>query len=209
MTARPLAVTTVAHARAGLSGALRRFRAAPESAAPVILGSHRKAEAVLLPYERYEALTAADTGEAGRTAVERQSQRQAQLRPQPERASAAGAVPERAAPASPEQVERWLSALDEVLESAAEFVSRGRDAFRRDSALPLACEALDRRLGELTRKLVAADPVRFDDPMWSLAARARVIDTGHYNRINEQALWMVVSEGFPEIADLAEQQRTP
>ncbi|WP_167043403.1 nucleotidyltransferase domain-containing protein [Salinibacterium sp. ZJ454] len=50
--------TTVAAARAGLSGILRSFREGPITATPVIIGSHRRPEAVLLPFAQYRALTA-------------------------------------------------------------------------------------------------------------------------------------------------------
>lgn len=49
-------VVPVSTARAQLTGTLRSFRANPAHAAPVILGSHRRPEAVLLPYEQFEAL---------------------------------------------------------------------------------------------------------------------------------------------------------
>jgi uncharacterized protein len=48
-------VTTVATARADLSTTLKKFRADPTAAA-VVLGSHRKPEAVLLPYLNYQRL---------------------------------------------------------------------------------------------------------------------------------------------------------
>lgn len=48
-------VSTVAHARAALSTTLREFRSNAD-ASPVVLGSHRKAEAVILPFRRYERL---------------------------------------------------------------------------------------------------------------------------------------------------------
>lgn len=44
-------IQTVAGARAGLTTALRRFRNG--DATPMILGSHRRAEAVLIPYAQY------------------------------------------------------------------------------------------------------------------------------------------------------------
>ncbi|WP_353807692.1 nucleotidyltransferase domain-containing protein [Agromyces sp. SYSU T00194] len=43
-------VMPVAEARAKLSAVLREFRAHGDTAAPVIIGSHRKPEAVLVPY---------------------------------------------------------------------------------------------------------------------------------------------------------------
>lgn len=48
-------VMTVAQARADLSSILRRFRA-DDDAPGVLLGSHRRAEAVILPLRRYESL---------------------------------------------------------------------------------------------------------------------------------------------------------
>jgi predicted nucleotidyltransferase len=47
-------VIPVARARAGLSEILRRFRADAD-AEPVIVGSHRKPEAVLVPFAQYRA----------------------------------------------------------------------------------------------------------------------------------------------------------
>lgn len=51
-------VTTVAEARAGLSAILRDFRADPEAAA-VTIGSHRRPEAVLVPFTQFHAASAA------------------------------------------------------------------------------------------------------------------------------------------------------
>ena len=56
-------VQTVADARARLTGTLQRFRSDPEGAEPVVLGSHRKPEAVILPYARYRRL--AEQGASG------------------------------------------------------------------------------------------------------------------------------------------------
>jgi antitoxin StbD len=52
-------VHPLAEVRSQLSGILARFRREGAAAEPVAFGSHRKAEAILLPYEvyeRYEAL---------------------------------------------------------------------------------------------------------------------------------------------------------
>jgi hypothetical protein len=52
-------VHPLSEVRARLSGILARFRREGAAAEPVALGSHRKPEAILLPYgafERYEAL---------------------------------------------------------------------------------------------------------------------------------------------------------
>ena len=56
------AVTTVAEARAGLSVILRGFRADPESSPAVTLGSHRRPEAVLIPYAQFRARPARPGG---------------------------------------------------------------------------------------------------------------------------------------------------
>ncbi|GAA4685374.1 nucleotidyltransferase family protein [Frondihabitans cladoniiphilus] len=53
-------VSPVAEVRAGLSQILAGFRADPDSASPVILGAHRRPEAVLIPFvlfdRRYSAV---------------------------------------------------------------------------------------------------------------------------------------------------------
>lgn len=225
MNARPLTVTTVADARAGLSGVLRSFRADPAGAPPVVLGSHRKAEAVIMPYARFEQILLAAAGLADERETEREQHTRRELDSDgPGRANEAthpdhdSARPadsahagEPAAPVDPvehtEQIERWLRGLDVTLATASEIVDRGRDAFREDAALPLACEALTTRVGELARLLVAADPDRFDDPMWSLVARSQEIVVQHYSRVDEQMMWVTVAEGFPEIEDLVQGAR--
>jgi hypothetical protein len=57
MTQRP--VLTVVEVRTGLSEILRRFRVEGEKAEPVLLGSLRKPEAVLIPYALWTRLEAA------------------------------------------------------------------------------------------------------------------------------------------------------
>lgn len=224
MNARPLTVTTVADARAGLSGVLRSFRADPAGAPPVVLGSHRKAEAVIMPYARFEQILLAAAGVAEGRETEREQDARRELgtdgprvsgvATQPDADADRAEVAEAAAPVIPvgsvehtEQIERWLRGLDVTLATASEIVDRGRDAFREDAALPLACEALTTRVGELARLLVAADPDRFDDPMWSLVARSQEIVVQHYSRVDEQMMWVTVAEGFPEIEDLVQGAR--
>lgn len=48
-------VVPVAEARAALSSVLREFRDRGADATPVVIGSHRRPEAVLVPYERFVA----------------------------------------------------------------------------------------------------------------------------------------------------------
>ncbi|GAA1830204.1 HepT-like ribonuclease domain-containing protein [Agromyces salentinus] len=98
-----------------------------------------------------------------------------------------------------DRVERWLADLSATLDSAADLVARGREAFGTDPALPLAFEALSNRVGDLSKRLTAADPARFDHPLWSQAARNRDFVVHHYDRIDEDALWVTVSRSFVEL----------
>lgn len=52
----PQPVMTTRDARAGLSQIIAGFRASGASAQPVVLGAHRKPEAVLVPVELFERL---------------------------------------------------------------------------------------------------------------------------------------------------------
>lgn len=54
--AEPLIVSPVLEVRRQLSSVLARFRAEGATAEPVVLGSHRSPEAVLLSYQHYQAL---------------------------------------------------------------------------------------------------------------------------------------------------------
>lgn len=53
----PEPVTSVADARSSLSQILRSFRRSPASATPVAIGSHRRPEAVIVPFEQFRKLT--------------------------------------------------------------------------------------------------------------------------------------------------------
>ncbi|BDZ64125.1 nucleotidyltransferase domain-containing protein [Agromyces mangrovi Wang et al. 2018] len=53
----------VAETRANLSAVLRDFRANGADAEPVVIGSHRKPEAVLIPYRRYVATARTETSD--------------------------------------------------------------------------------------------------------------------------------------------------
>jgi uncharacterized protein with HEPN domain len=100
------------------------------------------------------------------------------------------------------RIQKLLDDLQRALDDADELVSRGRDAFDNDVALPLAFEALCNRVGDLAKKLVAADDARFHDPIWSQAARNRDFVVHHYNRVDEDALWNTVAVDFPRLATL-------
>jgi uncharacterized protein with HEPN domain len=101
-----------------------------------------------------------------------------------------------------DRIGRWLSDLAASLDEAALLAARGRDAFDRDPALPLAFEALSNRVGEFAKRLTNADPARFDDPLWSQAARNRDFVVHHYDRIDAHALWVTAIRSLPELREL-------
>jgi uncharacterized protein with HEPN domain len=100
-----------------------------------------------------------------------------------------------------DRVDRWLDDLRTTLDTAADLVSRGRESFDTDPAIPLAFEALSNRVGELAKRLTAADPTRFDAPIWRQAARNRDFVVHHYDRIDRDALWLTVARDFRVLAD--------
>lgn len=57
MTIRAIEVLSSAEARSALPAIVRRFHES-EHAVPVVFGSHRRPEAVILPYSQYERLLA-------------------------------------------------------------------------------------------------------------------------------------------------------
>jgi uncharacterized protein with HEPN domain len=87
-----------------------------------------------------------------------------------------------------ERMDRWLADLLGTLDTAAELAERGRDAFDSDAALPLAFEALSNRAGELAKRLAAAEPSRFGEPVWAQATRIRDFVVHHYDLIDRDAL---------------------
>lgn len=103
-----------------------------------------------------------------------------------------------------ERVPRWLDDLDRSLAQAAELASRREEAFRRDPALPLAFEALSNRVGDLAKRLVAADRARFADAHWQAAARHRDFVVHHYDRVDQELLWRTVTVSFLQLAKLVQ-----
>ncbi|MBM7505906.1 DUF86 domain-containing protein [Agromyces aurantiacus] len=106
-----------------------------------------------------------------------------------------------------DRVDRWLDDLASSLDTAAALVARGRAAFDGDPAIPLAFEALSNRVGDLAKRLVAADPSRFRDPIWSQAARNRDCVVHHYDRVDSDALWQTVARSFPELRAVLDRVR--
>lgn len=95
-----------------------------------------------------------------------------------------------------DRVDRWVESLRENLTTARALVDRGRVAYDADPAISLAFEALSNRVGDLAKKLSAADPTRFSDPAWSAAARNRDEIVHHYERVDLDVLWHTVSVDF-------------
>ena len=103
-----------------------------------------------------------------------------------------------------DRIDRWLSDLAATLDDAAALAARGREEFDHDAALPLAFEALSNRVGELAKRLANANPARFDDPLWSQAARNRDFVVHHYDRVDADALWITATRSFPELREVVQ-----
>ena len=101
---------------------------------------------------------------------------------------------------------KLLGDLVDALRAAQTLAARGRDAFDTDLAVPLAFEALSNRVGDLCKQLVAADPARFSEEDWSLAARNRDVIVHHYHRIRPDTLWATATADFPRLLRLAERK---
>ncbi len=107
------------------------------------------------------------------------------------------------------QTERWMTELCTTLDTAAQLVDRGRDAYDSDPALRLAFEALSNRVGDLAKRLVALDPDRFGAPIWSAAARNRDIVAHHYHRLDTELLWQTVAHDFAALGTLLDDLSAP
>jgi uncharacterized protein with HEPN domain len=103
------------------------------------------------------------------------------------------------------QTARWMLELRRTLDIAADLTQRGRAAYDDDPALRLACEALSNRVGDLAKRLTALDPERFDDPLWSAAARNRDVVAHHYHRLDHDLLWNTVTRDFTALRTLLDE----
>ncbi|QTX05128.1 HepT-like ribonuclease domain-containing protein [Agromyces archimandritae] len=106
-----------------------------------------------------------------------------------------------------DRIARWLDDLISTLDGADDLAARGRGAFDADPALPLAFEALANRIGDLSKRLSAADRARFSAPIWSQAAKNRDFVVHHYDRVDVELLWVTVTAHFPELRDEANRVR--
>lgn len=102
------------------------------------------------------------------------------------------------------RIERWLDDLIATLDRASGLAGRGHAAYVEDPALPLAFEALTNRVGELAKRLSAAEPARFGAAICAQAARNRDFVVHRYDRIDAQALWLTVTVSFPALRAEAE-----
>jgi len=100
-----------------------------------------------------------------------------------------------------ERIPRWLDDLHATLGTASELAARGREAFDSDPAVSLAFEALSNRVGDLAKRLIAADPEGFRGPIWRQAARQRDFVVHHYDRMDADLLWRTITESFPKLAE--------
>jgi hypothetical protein len=98
-----------------------------------------------------------------------------------------------------DRVARWVAELDRTLGDASQLVARGRAARDADPARPLAFEALSTRVGEIAKRLVAADAERFDSAIWAQAARNRDFVVHHYDRVDRELLWNTVAVSFEDL----------
>lgn len=105
--------------------------------------------------------------------------------------------------------ERWLEDLAATLELAAQLADRGKQVYQDDVAIRLAFEAVSNRVGDLCKRLMAASPSQFTDPIWSTAARHRDFIVHHYDRIDYESLWATVTEDFPRLADAVSRLKRP
>jgi uncharacterized protein with HEPN domain len=99
-----------------------------------------------------------------------------------------------------DRIAGWLDELDRTLIQAASLVTRGKDAYDSDPALPLAFEAICNRVGDLAKKLSRAQPNLFAARLWNAAARNRDFVVHHYEVISHEQLWVTVSRDFPLLA---------
>ena len=91
--------------------------------------------------------------------------------------------------------------LEALLKRAAVLASRGRSAFDADDAMALAFEAICNRVGDIAKKLMAADPGRYSSALWSSAARNRDFVVHQYHRIDLDVLWNTVTESLPRLSE--------
>lgn len=106
-----------------------------------------------------------------------------------------------------DRIELWLDDLASFLDAAADLVARGRSKYDEDPAVSLAFEALSNRVGDLAKRLAAADPKRFSEQIWSDAAKNRDMIVHHYPAISRDRLWNTVSVHFVELSEVVAQAR--
>jgi len=96
--------------------------------------------------------------------------------------------------------QRWVSLLEENLDTAKALFVCSREEFLNDPTLQLAGEALIMRVGDLAKQLHGIEPALRENAVWQSAARARDFVAHHYHRVDVELLWETLSISFPELA---------
>jgi len=95
--------------------------------------------------------------------------------------------------------QRWVSLLEENLDTANTLFACSREEFLNDQSLQLAGEALIMRVGDLAKQLHGIEPALWENSVWQSAARARDFVAHHYHRVDVELLWETLSISFPEL----------
>jgi uncharacterized protein with HEPN domain len=96
--------------------------------------------------------------------------------------------------------QRWVSLLEENLDTASTLFACSREDFINDPTLQLAGEALIMRVGDLAKQLHAIEPALWENTVWQSAARSRDFVAHHYHRVDVELLWETLSVSFPNLA---------
>lgn len=96
--------------------------------------------------------------------------------------------------------QRWVSLLEENLDTAKALFVCSREEFLNDPTLQLAGEALIMRVGDLAKQLHGIEPALRENAVWQSAARARDFVAHHYHRVDIELLWDTLSISFPDLA---------
>lgn len=94
---------------------------------------------------------------------------------------------------------RWLVILKENLAIAQSLRGCTYSEFINDPTIQLAFEAMVIRVGDLSKRLIASDPVVFSSECWLRASRARDFTAHHYHRVDLAVLYSTVTKSFTEL----------
>jgi uncharacterized protein with HEPN domain len=97
--------------------------------------------------------------------------------------------------------EERIEDIREACTEVGDLVSRGRDAFDEDRALPLALERLLEIIGEAANALDPATRTRYSAVAWTDVTKLRILLAHHYHRIDPDQVWAIASTHVPELLD--------